>query len=918
MERVVGRERELDQIAGLLDLDGGGPLVLLLEGEAGIGKTTVWIEGTTAAVDRGYRVLRAQPVEAESAIPFGATADLLADVWDEVAGRIADPQRYAIEIALALAEPSGPPQAPQAIAFGFLAALRALASVQPTLVAVDDIQWLDPPSATMLRYAARRLGDEPIRLLLTRRSDAADAADGDWALGPGSEGVVLGPLSLGAIQRMFNEQLNSTVARSTLQRIHAVAGGNAFHALELGRALAREGDAVAIGEPLPVPESVDALVHQRLEALPPATVAALQVAALCSAPTQGLVEAATSEPVDLTTAIAASVVTLENGEIAFSHPLISSGISAQMNAEDRRDAHRRLTEHVLDPQERAMHLALSRVDPDADVAGELEVAADAARARGSPAASAALLDHSLRLTPPGDSRLVGRVTAAADAHFEAGDTERAQSLLDRLTRELPPGAERAEVIYRLAVIHGELVGVTSSVALYEQALGEPDVPPLLGARIHGDLAWLSVFASNTANGLREAEQAVALTDGVESQLARAEALTALSFAKAVAGEPTTPGLLDPPLALEASGERFRIDRSPSVVAGNRRLWGGDFGGARERFHAVRRLALERGDETNLSIAGYYLTLVETFAADFSRASDHVREAAQYAGYSGVNQLEVAYAGALLNAHLGHVGAAVEAARGVLDASAGAADRMHALRALGVLGFVHLSVGQPSEAHEHLSRAVELSREIGLGEPGLMRFVPDEVEALVALDLPDEAGSALADFEQAAQRLGHPWALASADRSRGLVQAVRGDVAAGLVDLERARDAYARLPMPFEHARTLLSLGIVQRRDRQRGDARRSLEAARATFDQLGATSWAERARSELGRIGGRLASPGTLTTAEERIAGLVAEGKSNKEVAATLFIAVKTVEVTLTRVYRKLGVKSRAELAARFAEVAKQ
>ncbi len=917
MEGVVGRERELDQIAALLDLDRGGPFVLLLEGEAGIGKTTVWVEGTKTAVAEGYRVLRAQPVEAESTIPFAATADLLADVWDEVAGRIPDPQRYAIEIALALTEPSGPPQAPQAVAFGFLAVLRALASVQPTLVAVDDLQWLDPPSATMLRYAARRLEGEPIRLLLTKRADASTVTDEDWAVA-GSASVVLGPLSLGAIQRMFSEQLDSIVARSTLQRIHAVAGGNAFHALELGRALAREGNAVAIGEPLPVPESVDALVHQRLEALPPATVASLQVAALCSAPTHPLLEAAMSGPVDLTAAIAASVVTVENGEIAFSHPLISSGISARMDAEDRRDAHRRLAGHVLDPQERAMHLALSRIEPDADVAAQLEAAADAARARGSPTASAALLDHSLRLTPSGDAGLVGRATAAADAHFEAGDTERAQSLLDRLARELSPGAERAEVIYRLAAIHGELVGVTSSVALYEQALGQPDLPPLLGARIHGDLAWLSVFASNTANGLREAEQAVALTDGVESQVARAEALTALSFAKAVAGEPTRPDLLGPPLALEGSGERFRIDRSPSVVAGNRRLWSGDLGGARERFHALRRLALDRGDETNLSIAGYYLTLVETVAADFKRASEHIREAAQYAGYSGVNQLEVAYAGALLDAHIGQVDAAVDAARGVLDASAGAADRMHALRALGVLGFVRLSVGEPSEAHAHLSRAVELSREIGLGEPGLMRFVPDEVEALVALDRANEAESALAEFERAAKRLGHPWALASADRSRGLVRAVRGDVPGGLADLERARDAYARLPMPFEHARTLLSLGVVQRRDLQRGDARRSLEAARAIFDRHGATSWAERTRSELGRVGGRSASRGTFTTAEERIAGLVAEGRSNKEVAATLFISVKTVEVTLTRVYRKLGVKSRAELAARFAEVAKE
>jgi DNA-binding CsgD family transcriptional regulator len=201
---------------------------------------------------------------------------------------------------------------------------------------------------------------------------------------------------------------------------------------------------------------------------------------------------------------------------------------------------------------------------------------------------------------------------------------------------------------------------------------------------------------------------------------------------------------------------------------------------------------------------------------------------------------------------------------------------------------------------------------GVAEPGSMRFVPDEIEALVALDRLEDAEAILGWLEERAGALDRVSALAAAARCRGLLAAARGDKPAAITQLEEALVWEERARIPFDHARTLLLLGASRRRAKQKAAAREALVQARTMFEGLGAALWAERASTELARIGGRTASPDVLTPAEQRVAELVAAGRTNKEVASALFLTDRTVEGHLTHIYRKLGIRSRAELARIF------
>ena len=226
----------------------------------------------------------------------------------------------------------------------------------------------------------------------------------------------------------------------------------------------------------------------------------------------------------------------------------------------------------------------------------------------------------------------------------------------------------------------------------------------------------------------------------------------------------------------------------------------------------------------------------------------------------------------------------------------------------VLGFVELSLGDAAAALPYLRRSYELRNDFVL-EPGMRLELGDLLEALIGVGELDEADVVLETWQQRADALDRAWALAILARSRGLLLAARGDLDGAFASFERALAEHARSTDPFHYARTLLALGRTQRRAKRRGAARTTLEDATARFEQLGAPLWAEQARAELARIGGRTASRGELTEAERRIAELVAEGQTNREVAAALFLTEHSVETALTRVYRKLGVRSRAELA---------
>ena len=257
---VVGRDEELALLGDFVSALATGPAAFVLVGEAGVGKTTLWRAGADAAQERGYRVLETRPSAAEARLAFAGLDDLLDPVLDDLLDGLPPPQADALRVALLLEQTVGPPPDERAVAIAFLNALRELAADRPTLVSVDDLQWLDSPSAAVLGFAWRRLRDEHAGLLAARR--AGEPAPTTLTDDDRIHRLDVAPLSVGAVHRLLQEQVGLVLSRPALRRVHEVAAGNAFYALELGRALQRSGTTPAPGEPLPVPEGLRELVQR--------------------------------------------------------------------------------------------------------------------------------------------------------------------------------------------------------------------------------------------------------------------------------------------------------------------------------------------------------------------------------------------------------------------------------------------------------------------------------------------------------------------------------------------------------------------------------------------------------------------------------------------------------------------------------
>jgi DNA-binding CsgD family transcriptional regulator len=268
--------------------------------------------------------------------------------------------------------------------------------------------------------------------------------------------------------------------------------------------------------------------------------------------------------------------------------------------------------------------------------------------------------------------------------------------------------------------------------------------------------------------------------------------------------------------------------------------------------------------------------------------------------------------ARVDAHLGRVVSAREEAMRAVALAGSVEDRASEIGARHTLGFLELSRGDAEAAVGWLADVPARVEALGVGEPMMFGVDPDLVEALVLTGDLDGARAAQARLEAAGDELQRPWAQATALRCRGLIAAAEGRHDAAIADQRAALEALERVGQPFERARTLLTLGTAERRAKQRAGARASLEAALAVFAELGTALWAQRARAEIARLGGRRAvDRDELTPTERRVAELAAEGRSNREIAAELFVSERTVEANLTRVYRKLGIRSRAQLARR-------
>ena len=922
---VVGRESEIDSVHDFLEAVPGGPVTLLIEGEAGIGKTTLWREGIAEARERGLQVLTSRPVEAEIALPFTVLGDLLGEVPDAALGRLPDPQREALEVALlrAAAKPGGLQR--RAVALGVLGAIRVLAEDTPLVVAIDDAQWLDQPSADALAFAGRRLRDEPIGFLLARRAGAGEEARVELETALDSDRLtrlVIGPLDIRSLDHLLRAQLGRQFLRPALVELQRVSGGNPFFALELGRSLLTRDVSPAPGEPLPVPATLNELVRERLAGIPTAAREAALVVSALSRPTVALVAAAAGDgrgAAALEKAAAAGVLEVADGRVRFSHPLLASVVYGQTPPARRRELHARLAKIVDDPDEQALHLALAASGPDAQVAVTVEDAARRARARGAPHAAAELWDRARMLTPPDDADAWRRTIEAGECHLEAGDTDRARRLLEDVVARLPAGRERAVALTRLAWVSGLGHSFRVSVDLFRDALAEIGDDPVARIEIECGLAWSIHETGDVAAGEAHARAALELAERLGEPGMLASALAEVAFFQTIRGRGIPTALIQRALELDDTDDEWRsiLGRiRPAWVHGMLLEWAGDFDAARSTLTALRDTVLARGDEHSLGYVTHHLGRVECLAGNWELASRYAAECLESTVQTAQENLRTfaLTIRALVDAHLGRVaetrattdeGLPLALALGVLPAH---------MEMLAIRGFLEYSLGDAREAHRFLGPLPRAVADAGFGEPALFRFHGDAIETLLALGEHDAATALLAELEEQARATGGVWALTIASRCRALLSAAAGDGDAAYASLDRALELHEQLHEPFERGRTLLVRGTLQRRNRKRRPARESLTQALAVFDELGAGLWSERARAELRRIGGRApATPGVLTPTEERVAALVAAGRTYREVADALFISPKTVQWNLSKIYRKLGVRSRAELAAKLA-----
>jgi DNA-binding CsgD family transcriptional regulator len=900
---IVGREAELASINAFIDETEAGAAALVLEGEAGVGKSTLWGAAVEHARVRGLTVLSSRPAEAERGLGNVGLGDLLEGVIDDVLAALLTPRRRALQVALLREEVSGEPVDRRTLAVAVHDALQLLSDRGPTLIAVDDVQWLDPSSSGALGFALRRLEGRPVLLLLTRRlAEGGHQSELERALPPDRVcRLIIGPLSVGALHRFLRDRLQRSLPRQTLLRIHERSGGNPFFALELASVLPADVDPL---QPLPVPETVEEVVGARISALPAAVREALALAAAVGTASESLLKRAGVATDALDAAVSARVVECESGMIRFTHPLLSSVLYDDLGEERRRAVHARIAEVAEEPVLRARHLALSTDTPDADIACFLDDAATLASDRGAPADTAELAEHALRLTPgdQADERR-RRALAAAYAHLAAGEWTRARSI----TTDLLAGTRgplRAEaLLVRAEFEHDDL-----AVPLLEEAVREAASHPALQALIHIRLAAAERFRKGFAGALEGTRAALALADRVDDDVLRFKALAQMSWLGGMVGHAEAPAYRARALDVATASGDARLLREANALMWRMLIDSGSIDAARATLEQEHREWQERDELFDAQVL-WELSWLELWAGRWERAAAHAARARDISLQYGVEKNQDYIPSAWVAVHRGQLELArQEAERGLKLCEEQIGFYPPLLQA--VPGLVALWSGDAATGADCLEKADRQAQVLGWGSPDARPWTADYAEALLELGRVDEAVRVIDRWEADATRLGRDRVLANVTRCRGLVAAARGVQDEATSSLELAVAQHREVGDVFGRARALLALGMILRRARQKRAAREAIGAALVDFEDLGAATWVERARDELGRIGGRTREEG-LTAAERRVAVLVAAGRTNREVAAQLFLGERTVAGHLTRVYAKLGVRSRTELARR-------
>jgi DNA-binding CsgD family transcriptional regulator len=902
--QLLGREREREVLDRLLDgVRTGRGGVLVVHGEAGVGKTALL--GYLAEAGHGFRISRTFGVEAEMELPFAAVQQLCSPFF-ELVERLPQPQRDALGVAFGLS--TGPTPNPFLVGLAVLGLLAEAAEEQPLACIVDDAQWLDSASARALAFVGRRLLAEKIALVFATR-ELGDAL-------AGLPELHVEPLGRRDARALLESVLPAPLDERVLERIVAETRGNPLALLELPRGLSPTQLAGGFGLPAAVPlsASIEESFTRRLAGLPGDARRLLLVAAADPVGDTALVWRAAQQlgiPESVAETVEAEGLMELGARVVFRHPLVRSAVYGAAGMKERRTVHGALaeaTDPLIDPDRRAWHRALAASMPDEDVAAELERSAGRAQARGGLAAVAAFLERAAALTPEPTHR-AQRLLAAAGAERDAGDLEAALGLL---------AAVEAGVLDELVRARVELL--RARIALEQRRGGEAGRLFLSAARrlepLDRELAretYLEALAGAMSSDLEVVGGAPAVAAAARAAppgSVRPRTVDVLLDAFAIrltdgyaAAAPTFARALELLLAMEAGdedvGRRLSVSsmRDGNIVA--LELWDD------EAVHllAARQVQVARdtGALVHLQFALSFLARGHMLAGELTAATLMIDEARLIAEATGNP--------ALVNAPMilaAWRGDEVQASELIEATSEEAAARRWTSNnyARSVL---YNGLGRHDAARAAAWEAMQPDP-IGYGP----YLVPELAEAASRTGDRALLESALEWLSERTRVIGSGWASGIEARVRALLS--EGEVAESLY--RESLTHLARTRVRVELARTHLLYGEWLRRERRRLDARKHLRTALEAFTGMGVEAFALRSERELLATGEHARKRTTetrdqLTPQETQIARLAAEGHTNREIAAQLFISPSTVEYHLRKAFRKLDVKSRTQLEDR-------
>ncbi|MEU3606076.1 AAA family ATPase [Streptomyces sp. NPDC035033] len=858
-----------------------------------------------------------------------------AGLFDDLPG----PQRTAVAMLCREAPIQQGGWDPIALRLGIARILRALTSRGPVLLVVDGAEFLDPDSTDLLRFALH-LAPPSLRVIAVETPEPYGDAHpaGGPRTGTGASGrphpghaahsahlwvpseadlLLVPPLQADEIaELLIHHRLPSRMAG----RIHRASGGNPRLALAVGRSLADARTPVHHAEALTLSGRARDLARQLLGTAPPPVRATLLLAALALRPSATLVRRAgrPNAEADLAAAERAGLVSLaEDGSLAFTAGLLPSTLVHDACWAERSAGHAALAEVVDDPVEAVRHRALATDRPDEELAAEVAAAAETARRRGNNALAAELALLAAESTPgrDGDRRIARLVDAAEEAARAARADLAMRAATDLLARDASP-ADRVRA--RLAVLDTAGQGLTDLDDMYVHAMEDSEGATALRAAVQLRLAVKYVLADGDPERSRTAAmESAALAASVGDRRTAAQALTVQARMERALGSPDAEAVLARARELELAERPLGIRNAAQILTIRHALFDDRLTDARDDLNALLPLVQRRGSVEDAIELFRTLAEIESRIGACAAALAHAGQSLALTLEAGLSPGPAWYALALAETAGGSLGRAASYARRSVQASEEEGDRVFLSRSRYALGRVQLINGDVAAALETLRRVEADERAQSTVDPSMLRWHEELAEALLAHDAVEEALALLAEVRPVAERLGRSTVLLGCDRARALCLAAEGrtDEAAEL--LTRTAGRFAEAGLPLEQGRALMALARVERKRRRRSAAQAALHGAATVFERAGAAPWlalaTEAPAGELpGAASGGEEAPSalaSLTEAELRLARLVGQGASNQEAAAKLFLSVKTVEARLTRIYQKLDVRSRAQLA---------